>query len=49
MYVSEGFWHADEAIAAPSVTNRFGTSWDWQYPFNTDVRGSRPIRAVPIS
>ena len=34
---------------APSVTNTFFTSWHWLCAFNTDVFGSRPIRAVPIS
>src|SRR5437870_13674269 len=45
----DGFWFADEAIQAPSVTNRFFTSWHWLWAFSTDVFGSRPIRAVPIS
>jgi len=49
MYVSDGFWHADEVIAAPSITNRFGTSHAWLCAFSTDVAGSRPMRAVPIS
>ena len=34
---------------APSVTNRFFTSWHWLWAFKTDVLGSRPMRAVPIS
>src|SRR2546422_7043545 len=45
----DGFWFADEAIQAPSVTNRFFTSWHWLWAFSTDFFGSRPIRAVPIS
>src|SRR5882724_10046716 len=45
----DGFWFADEAMQAPSVTNRFFTSWHWLWAFSTDVFGSRPIRAVPIS
>src|SRR3989449_3806015 len=45
----DGFWFADEAIQAPSVTNRFFTWWHWLWAFSTDVFGSRPIRAVPIS
>src|SRR5439155_15021744 len=49
MYVMEGFWFADEAMQAPSVTNRFFTSWHWLWAFRTEVFGSRPIRAVPIS
>src|ERR1051326_6545507 len=36
-------------MPAPSVTNRFFTSWHWLWAFNTDVLGSRPMRAVPIS
>jgi hypothetical protein len=27
IYVSDGFWQADEVIAEPSVTKRFDTSW----------------------
>src|SRR5438093_883660 len=34
---------------APSVTNTFFTSWHWLCAFNTDVFGSRPIRAVPLT
>src|SRR5213080_2786213 len=49
MYVMDGFWHAVDAMQAPSVTHRFFTSWHWLWPFSTDVFGSRPIRAVPIS
>src|SRR5207249_2898082 len=45
----DGFWFADEAIQAPSVTNRFFTSWHWLWAFRTEVFGSRPIRAVPLS
>src|SRR5438046_4009916 len=45
----DGFWFADEAVQAPSVTNRFFASWHWLWAFSTDVFGSRPIRAVPIS
>src|SRR5438132_1063011 len=45
----EGFWQADDAMQAPSVTNRFFTSWHWLCAFSTVVFGSRPIRAVPIS
>src|SRR3989442_2751713 len=36
-------------MQAPSVTNRFFTSWHWLWAFKTDVFGSRPMRAVPIS
>ena len=49
MYVSDGFWHPLDVIAAPSVTNTFGTSHDWFQPLSTDVFGSRPMRADPIS
>jgi hypothetical protein len=49
MYVSEGFATPSDAIAAPSVTSRFGTSCAWFQPFSTDVFGSRPMRAPPIS
>src|SRR5712691_10911067 len=45
----DGFTHDDEAMQAPSVRNRFGTSHAWLLPFKTDVLGSRPMRAVPIS
>ena len=34
---------------APSVTKTFGASWTWLCAFSTDVFGSRPMRAVPIS
>jgi hypothetical protein len=27
MYVSDGFWQADEVMQAPSVTTTFGESW----------------------
>ena len=40
---------ADEVMHEPSVTKRFGTSWAWLYSLSTEVWGSRPIRAVPIS
>src|SRR2546422_1025006 len=36
-------------MQAPSVTNRFFTSWHWFRSFSTEVAGSRPMRAVPIS
>ncbi len=49
MYVSDGFWHAGEVMAAPSITNRFATSHAWLCAFSTNVAGSRPMRAVPIS
>lgn len=49
MYVSEEFWQAEEVMQVPSVTNTLGTSWHWLCPLSTDVRGSRPMRAVPIS
>src|SRR5437870_2981648 len=49
MYVMDGFWHAVDAMQAPSVTNTFFTSWHWLWAFKTDVFGSRPMRAVPIS
>ena len=26
---------------------RFSTSWAWQLPFNTEVRGSAPMRVPP--
>jgi len=49
MYVSDGFWHAADAMHAPSVTNTLGASHTWLCELRTDVFGSRPIRAVPIS
>src|SRR5690606_10338284 len=36
MYVSEGFTHAADVIHAPSVTNTFGASHTWLFPFSTD-------------
>src|SRR6266550_8934056 len=45
----DGLTHDDDAMHAPSVRNRFGTSHAWLLPFNTDVLGSFPMRAVPIS
>ena len=47
--MSEGFTHAEEAIAPPSVMKRFLTSCDWLRALSTEVLGSRPMRAVPIS
>src|SRR5207245_9307517 len=45
----DGFTHEDDAMQAPSVRNRLGASHAWLLPFKTDVLGSRPMRAVPIS
>jgi hypothetical protein len=49
MYVSDGFTHDAEVMQAPSVTKTLGASHTWLWAFKTDVLGSRPIRAVPIS
>ena len=49
MYVSDGFTHADDTMPEPSVTKTFGASHTWLCEFSTDVFGSRPMRAVPIS
>src|SRR4030095_10359931 len=49
IYVNDGFWQADEVMQAPSVTNTFSASQTWLCLFNTEVLGSNPIRAVPIS
>src|SRR5262249_16939847 len=49
MYVSDGFWHAADVMHEPSVTNTFGASHTWLCAFSTEVFGSRPMRAVPIS
>src|SRR2546430_8372062 len=49
MYVMDGLTHDELAMHAPSVTNRLGTSCAWLWPLRTEVRGSRPMRAVPIS
>ena len=49
MYVNDGFWHAAEVMQAPSVTKTFGASQTWFQRFSTDVFGSSPILAVPIS
>src|SRR5450432_4295635 len=47
--VNDGFWQADEVMHAPSVTYTFFESQTWLKPFRTEVFGSLPIRAVPIS
>src|SRR6478672_7811522 len=44
-----GFWLALLAMHAPSVMKTFFTSCIWLFPLRTLVRGSRPMRAVPIS
>jgi hypothetical protein len=49
MYVSEGFTQDAETIAEPSVTKTFFAPQTWLLPFKTEVYGSRPMRAVPIS
>ncbi len=49
MYVSDGFTHEEETMPAPSVTNKFLASCNWLCGFSTEVLGSCPIRAVPIS
>src|SRR6266704_5781345 len=36
-------------MQAPSETKRFGTSCAWLCALRTEVLGSRPMRAVPIS
>jgi hypothetical protein len=41
--------HDADVMHAPSVTKTFGAACTWFQPFSTDVFGSRPIRAVPIS
>src|SRR5437773_10962986 len=45
----DGFTHEDDAMQAPSVRNRLRASHASLLPFKTDVLGSRPMRAVPIS
>src|SRR6185503_6864169 len=49
MYVSDGFTHDDDTMHEPSVTNTFGASHTWFQRLSTDVRGSLPMRAVPLS
>src|SRR5437867_1218578 len=49
MYVSDGFGQAVDAMHEPSVTKTFGASHTWLCELRTDVLGSRPMRAVPIS
>src|SRR3974377_947029 len=49
MIVRVGFLSGFVTRGAPSITNTFFTSCAWQNAFNTDVRGSAPIRAVPTS
>jgi hypothetical protein len=47
--VSDGFTHEAEVMQLPSVTKTFGASHTWLWALSTDVFGSRPMRAVPIS
>jgi hypothetical protein len=47
--VSAGFWQLLETNAAPPVTNRFLTSWVSPNLLSTEILGSLPMRAVPIS
>ena len=49
IYVSDGFTHELDVMQAPSVTNTFFTACTWFQPLRTEVFGSRPMRAVPIS
>src|SRR5215471_723162 len=49
MYVSDGFTQEEETMQAPSVRKRFFASWAWLCWLSTEVFGSRPMRAVPIS
>ena len=49
MMVAVGFFSGLLAKQAPSVTNRFFTSWAWQNPFRAESRGSAPILTVPTS
>ena len=44
-----GFFSGLVTKAAASVTNRFFTSWVWQYLFKADFLGSSPMRTVPDS
>src|SRR6185503_17799763 len=49
MMVRVGFWVALDVNPAPSMTNRFFTSWlCWNW-FRTDFFGDVPIRATPSS
>ncbi len=47
--VGVGFLSGLVVKHAPSVTNRFLTSWAWQKPFRTAVLASDPMRTVPTS
>src|SRR5258708_2273039 len=49
MYVSDGFTHEADVMHAPSDMKRFFASCAWLCSFKTEVLGSRPMRAVPIS
>ena len=49
MYVSDGFWHALEAMNEPSVTYTFGQACTWFHLLSTEVFGSEPMRQVPNS
>ena len=45
----DGLTHEEEVMQAPSVQKRFFTSCAWLCSLSTEVLGSRPMRAVPIS
>ena len=47
--MSDGFTQAADTMHEPSVTKTFGASHTWLCELSTDVFGSRPMRAVPIS
>ena len=47
MYVSDGFWHADDAMHEPSVTKTFGASHTWFHELSTDDFGSAPCAPCP--
>src|SRR5437879_12965394 len=49
MIVQVGFLSSCDVKGAPSATNRFLTSWVWQFEFTTEVLGSAPMRAPPSS
>jgi hypothetical protein len=43
------FWEQPEGKHAPSVTKTFGASQHWPNGFKTDLPGSSPMPAPPLS
>jgi hypothetical protein len=49
MIVNVGFFSEELGKTLASTTYKFGTSWERQNEFTTDVFGSLPILHPPIS